>query len=106
MVYLRSLTAAEPAMAAVKRGRAAHGRRLQVLERRRRDGHARERRRVARRVAGRAPGLRPRFPAAVIVSLAPMYASVFSVSTTVETAAPTLALPPTSSWPASVVTAD
>ena len=51
-------------------------------------------------------GIAPAVPAAVIVSLAPMYASVFSVSTTVETAAPTLALPPTSSWPASVVTAD
>ncbi len=45
-------------------------------------------------------------PATLIVSLTPMYASVFSVSTTVETAAPTLALPPTSSCPASVVTAD
>ena len=105
MVYLRSLTATEPAMAAA---REAEPPTAVVCK-------------FWNAVAVTAtpvndvvsPGelpvrtwIAPAVPAAVIVSLAPMYASVFSVSTTVETAAPTLALPPTSSWPASVVTAD
>jgi hypothetical protein len=49
-------------------------------------------------------GIEPVVPFAVMVSLAPMYALVFTVSTIVETAAPTLASPVLAlNWPASVL---
>ena len=85
VVSERTLMPPEPA-GRRSASRAADGNRLQVLKRRREDGHP-DNGAVSPGSWGH-DGIVPEVPRAVIVSFAPMYASVFTVSTTVETAAP------------------